>query len=181
MAQTMAVRQVETDNKWKRVFRTPFPGLLSSQAADAIGKMTDGKGNNRIADLLKDSDVGGSLSGSASGRGVPGQSLNDYLGRSSQNQQQTQNLGPSNNWGAQPGEKPIFNGNQIVGYTTDGKTFSRKVGQPAPQPAQSSFTTPNGTTMSLGQMIQASGRTGTVMGQHPDTGKAIVHWHDQGQ
>ena len=45
------------------------------------------------------------------------------------------------------------------------------------QQSNSSFQTPNGTTLTPGQAVtHSSGVTGTVVGQHPDTGKAVVDW-----
>jgi hypothetical protein len=65
---------------------------------------------------------------------------------------------------------------QFSGQDIDYDSLAQQAGG---SPAQS-FTTPNGTTLTPGQTVtHSSGVTGTVIGQHPDTGKAIVQWNQK--
>jgi hypothetical protein len=48
------------------------------------------------------------------------------------------------------------------------------------KPAPGSFKTPSGKTYTPGdQVTHSSGAAGTVLGQHPDTGRAVIDWHGQ--
>lgn len=55
--------------------------------------------------------------------------------------------------------------------------FDLSSGIVAPQDGNQSFTTPGGRSYQVGQKVQhSSGATGTVTGQHPDSGNAVVDW-----
>lgn len=89
-ALTASDRAVEVDHQWTRVFGNGhhFPGMISPEAIEALGKMTNADGSNPAADRIKDLDTGGTVLGSSTGRGVPGQTVSQALGRNSQPQQQ---------------------------------------------------------------------------------------------
>lgn len=89
VAQTAAYRMKETNEQWRRVFRSNYPDLITDQAVQALSKLTDKTGKNPTADILGDMDTGGYMVGSASGRGTPGKKVSEVMGRNGQ-QSQTQ-------------------------------------------------------------------------------------------
>jgi hypothetical protein len=127
-AETAAFRLKENDQQWFRMFRRHFPGMISDDALSAIQKMTDANGNNKTADILKDMDTGGSILGSSNGRGVPGKTVAEALGRPQQPTQQQPN--PQGQPQGQPKfAKTFTNGQQQIGW--DGKQWvDVKTGQP---------------------------------------------------
>ena len=82
MATTAAIRIKATNSQWNRVFGQGHnvPGLIDTDTVGAISKLTDKNGNNKVADILKDMDTGGTILGSSNGRGVPGKKLSEALG-----------------------------------------------------------------------------------------------------
>lgn len=81
MAATAAVRIKANNSKWTRVFGNGHnvPGMIDPDTIASIQKLTDPHGNNEVASILKDMDVGGTITGSADGRGVPGNRLGDLV------------------------------------------------------------------------------------------------------
>lgn len=79
---TAAVRIKAVNSQWTRMFGNGHnvPGLIDPDSVGAISKLTDKDGKNKVADILKDMDTGGTVVGSSNGRGVPGKKLSEALG-----------------------------------------------------------------------------------------------------
>lgn len=118
MGETAAYRMKETNNGFKRVFGTNAPGMISDDAVNTIRKMPE------IADIIGDMDTGGTFLGSSSGRGIPGKTVNQALGRQPQLP------------GQRPGEVPVMSNGQVVGFTMPGKQGMRPAGQQQQQQQQ---------------------------------------------
>lgn len=82
MAVTAAIRIRAQNSTWNRVFGNGhnLPNLVAPETVDAISKMTDESGHNETANVLQDMDTGGTIVGSANGRGTPGKTVKEALG-----------------------------------------------------------------------------------------------------
>lgn len=85
--------------------------------------------------------------------------------------------------GAQVGTPPAPSGgqNQQQPDNSGGDEYSTPIPQgaqiEAPASQDKSFQTPGGRSYQVGQEVEhSSGATGTVTGQHPDSGNAIINW-----
>lgn len=90
MARTAAIRLGPINDKWKRIFSRDFPDLLNQRSVDAIQLMNDPV----ISDAMGNMQSGGYIFGSSNGRGTPGKTVNQILGKQPTGQQQQGGAAP---------------------------------------------------------------------------------------